>query len=301
MVWRARRRLARLVRQGHFDVVVTHGIWPHVVFGPAAQRAGARLVNWCHDTLKGPSDRFEGWASRTPPDLAIANSKHTAQTVPLVFSTAPVQVLMSPVAAPQPMDEPAVRGQLRAELNTPPADLVLLQVSRLERWKGNAVLIEALGLLRDEPGWTCWMGAVPQKAGEAEFLAELRQRATELGVIDRIRFLDRRPDVRPLFVAADVLVQPNTHPEPLGLVFIEALYASRPVVTSDLGGGAEIVTAQCGVLVPPADPAAAAAAYRELIRQPDRRVALGQAGPVRARQLCDPAQQLARLARMISP
>ncbi len=99
--------------------------------------------------------------------------------------------------------------------------------------------------------------------------------------------------------AADVYCQPNTGPEPFGIAFVEALYAGLPVVTSGFGGAAEIVDGTCGMLTAPEDPAAVASALRELILDPSRRRALGAAGPLRAKMLCDPARQLGAAAAAI--
>jgi glycosyltransferase involved in cell wall biosynthesis len=80
---------------------------------------------------------------------------------------------------------------------------------------------------------------------------------------------------------------------------MEALDAGLPVVSTRLGGAAEIVNETCGVLVPPADPAALASALGALIADPEARTRLGSAGPARARQLCDPATELARLEELL--
>jgi glycosyltransferase involved in cell wall biosynthesis len=101
--------------------------------------------------------------------------------------------------------------------------------------------------------------------------------------------------------AADVYCQPNTGPEGFGLTFVEALRAGLPVVTSRLGGGAEVVTEACGVLTPPGDAAAVAEALCGLIKDPARRRALGAAGPTRAAELCEPDRQLPALARALTP
>ena len=77
--------------------------------------------------------------------------------------------------------------------------------------------------------------------------------------------------------AADVFCQPNTGPEPFGMVLVEAFYAGLPVVTSGFGGAAEIVDQTCGVLTKPGDAEAVAAALRGLIEDPSRRRALGAA------------------------
>jgi glycosyltransferase involved in cell wall biosynthesis len=99
--------------------------------------------------------------------------------------------------------------------------------------------------------------------------------------------------------SADIHCQPNTAPEPFGLAFVEALHASLPVITSDMGGAPEIVTRECGVLVPAGDRAALRAALQRLIGDPDARRTLGSAGPARARAVCDPASQLRQLGAVV--
>jgi glycosyltransferase involved in cell wall biosynthesis len=83
-------------------------------------------------------------------------------------------------------------------------------------------------------------------------------------------------------------------------VFVEALSAGVPVVTTAAGGAPEIVTADCGALVGPGDPHALAAALQTLIDWPDRRRALGEAGPARARALCDPTTQIDMLEHALA-
>ena len=75
--------------------------------------------------------------------------------------------------------------------------------------------------------------------------AELKAIADRGGVADRVRFLGQRSDVPRLMAAADVFCQPNAGPEPFGVVFVEALYAGLPVVTSAFGGAVEVVERPC--------------------------------------------------------
>src|SRR5262249_22168943 len=96
--------------------------------------------------------------------------------------------------------------------------------------------------------------------------------------------------------AADVYCQPNVAPEPFGISYVEALASGLPVVTSNFGGGAEIVTPQCGLLAPAEDDAAVAGALRVLLAGNGKLQALSQAAPPRAVELCDPARQIARQA-----
>jgi glycosyltransferase involved in cell wall biosynthesis len=261
------------------------------------RRAGIRLVHFVH----GAADRGDlvaRLASRIPPDLVVANSRFTAGSVKSVFPKAPVVTWHLPVAR-RDVDKP-VRSQVRAELGTAEGAVVILQASRLEPWKGQGVLVAALALMRDIPGWECWLAGGVQKGGEAHYFTELRSAAERAGIGDRMRFLGQRTDVPRLMAAADVYCQPNTGPEPFGIVLVEALYAGLPVVTSGFGGATEVVDPTCGVLTNPGDPQAVATALRDLIRDPSRRQALGAAGPRRATSLCDPARQLNTAAALLT-
>ena len=142
--------------------------------------------------------------------------------------------------------------------------MVILQASRLERWKGQAVHMAALGLLRDVPGWECWLAGGIQKAEEGQFLDELQSTTDLAGIADRVRFLGQRADVSRLMAAADVFCQPNSGPEPFGIVLVEALYAGLAVVTSAFGGAVEIVDATCGELTAPGDPQSVAGCALEV-------------------------------------
>ena len=156
-VWRARRGLRRLLAAWPFDVVVCHSCWPHLLFGPPARRAGLPLVFWLHDWIGG-AHRVERGAARVAPDLVLVNSQCTAETLPRLFPGAPAEVVYYPVDPPGVHGANAdARASVRKELATPAEAMVILQVSRMERWKGQPLLIAALGRLRDRPGWVAWV------------------------------------------------------------------------------------------------------------------------------------------------
>jgi len=296
-VWRARRRLARVLRQGGADVLVAHGCWPQMLFGPVARREGRGLVFWMHDMARAPH-WIDRRAARVAPDLVLANSHATAATLPRLYPDAPSRVVRYPVPAPT-LDRAEARAAVRAELGVGPGEVVIVSACRLERWKGHGLLIEALRRLRDKPGWSAWLAGGVQRPHEQAYLDELKAAADAAGVADRVRFLGQRGDVARLYAAADVHCQPNTGPEPFGVTFVEALYAGLPVVGTDMGGAAEVVNGLCGVLVPPDDPAALADALARLIDDPAARARLGAEGPARATELCDPAAVLPRLEGLL--
>jgi len=189
-----------------------------------------------------------------------------------------------------------VRLQVRQEFDTPPDALVIVQVSRMERWKGHLVHLAALAQLREVPNWIAWFVGGAQNPDEVAYGAELKAAASELGIGNRIRFVGERPEVAKILAAADVFCQPNVEPEPFGIAFIEALQAGLPVVASASGGALEIIDSSCGILVPAGRPEAVADALRQLINNSELRSRLGAAGPSRARHLTDPAAQMSLLA-----
>jgi glycosyltransferase involved in cell wall biosynthesis len=275
------------------DAVICHSSWIAGLAAPVARRAGVPVATWIHDRLSGRT-WAERWAKLTPPDLLIVNSRYTDETVPAVYPGVPHEVVYAPVPSVGGGSRRDIRSALQADESTP----VVLIASRFERWKGHPQLIDALAAI-DEP-WRLWIAGGAQRDSEAEYERELRALVEQRGIGPRTNFLGERRDVPALMRAADVHCQPNSVAEPFGLTYVEALYAGLAVVTTDAGGAKEIVTDDCGVLVPAGDPQALAAALRRMIRDPGLRARLGAAGPARAAALCDPANQLARLANVVS-
>jgi glycosyltransferase involved in cell wall biosynthesis len=94
--------------------------------------------------------------------------------------------------------------------------------------------------------------------------------------------------------------QPNVRPEAFGISLVEALAAGLPVVTSDIGGACEIVDNSCGVLTPPGDVDALAAALRRVASDAGLRARLGAAAAVRPEALCNVPRQMRRIEQVLS-
>jgi len=297
-VWAARRRLRALLSERPFDAVVCHMSWPMAVFGRVVKGTKSRLVFWAHDAFIG-RHWLERWASRVPPDLVIGNSLFTQGTVAQLFPHAPCNVIYYPVLLSQPGQDGSSREAARKELGASQETVVIIQVSRMEAWKGHHLHLEALSRLKDNPRWICWMAGGAQRPLEQAYQREVQQKAADLGIAERVRFLGQRSDVFRLLSAADVFSQPNMGPEPFGIVFIEALSAGLPVVTTAMGGPKEIINDSCGLIVPPQEPELLAEALGKLIDSAALRRTLGQNGPQRARELCDPGKRIPQLCEAL--
>jgi glycosyltransferase involved in cell wall biosynthesis len=297
-VLRARRELRNLLRREPCDVVVCHQPWTCVLFAPAIRAVGLPVVLWMHMASRG-----RHWLERlcrlTRPDLVICNSRFTSAAVSQWLAGMPIEHVYCPVS-PSRSSSAAARLRLRGEFSTSESDVVIVQVSRLEPWKGQRILLAALAELRNKPGWTCWMVGGSQHPAQTRYLHDLQSTATADGIGDRVRFLGDRSDVPEVLSAADVFCQPNTSPEPFGLSLVEALREGLPVVTSGVGGACEIVDESCGISTPPADVHTVSVALSRLMGDSELRGLLGAQARRRFEVLCDAPRQMRRIQAVLS-
>lgn len=286
-VVRARRALAKLLSSGHYDRVICHAPWSQGLFGGIVRKAGVPLVFWAHDAMSG-RHWTEKLARRVSPDLVICNSRFTAGTLPALYPDVQSAVVYAPLAAAIRTLPVESRRAIRAGLETADDAVVIVSACRSEEWKGHLMLVEALAGLKDLPAWTWWQAGGAQRHSEEQYLRSVKQAARKSGVFDRVRWLGERQDVPALLASADLYCQPNLEPEPFGMVFVEALAAGLPVVTSAAGGALEIVDDSCGRLVAVKDRTALTSTLRTLIEDSFLRRQLGAAAPGRARRLSDP-------------
>jgi glycosyltransferase involved in cell wall biosynthesis len=153
---------------------------------------------------------------------------------------------------------------LRDDYGMEPGAQIVGVVARLEPEKGHPTLLEA---------WPEVLRRVPAAyllvVGEGSRRDELERLAGELRIAHRVVFTGRRDDVPAVTAALDVAVLPS-YREAQGLTILEAMALSRPVVASNVGGIPEVIEdGVTGLLVPPHDaPALAAAIVRLLTDHP---------------------------------
>lgn len=175
-------------------------------------------------------------------------------------------------------DQPAMATPHRGD------DFEVLFVGRLEYRKGIDVLLEAVPLVIRECPQLRFRIVGDDSIVSDDGVATYRQRF-EAGQGSRlargaVTFAGSLSDadLRAAYETCDLFVAPSRY-ESFGLVFLEAMRAGRPVIGCEAGGMPEIVQAgQTGLLVPPGDAAALAAAIVELVNDPGRRERFGRAG-----------------------
>jgi mannosyltransferase len=165
----------------------------------------------------------------------------------------------------------AERDEARAALGNLSADLYwILFVGFFSKEKGPDVLFDAWLSMQASapPSGLLFVGATDSEYHEVDksLAAGILERAQALGLADRVRLTGPLTNIEQAYHAADLFVMPSTR-EAFGMVLVEAMASSLPVVASAIPGVTdEIVAAgHTGVLVPPGDVPALAAAMRRLL------------------------------------
>lgn len=181
--------------------------------------------------------------------------------------------------------------ELRRELRIGVGDPVMGFVGRLARDKGFIEMAEAWCSLRERYPRLCWLIIGPPDDTDPVPPELIEQLADD----PRVFLLGRRDDTVPLYLAMDVLVLP-TYREGFGNVLIEAAALEIPVVATAVTGCLDAVAdGENGILVPPRDAGALAAAVARYLDSPELRARHGRAGRARTAALFAQEQLWARL------
>jgi glycosyltransferase involved in cell wall biosynthesis len=172
--------------------------------------------------------------------------------------------------------------------------------SRLSPWKGQHILIEALGRCPEDVTAVFVGDAL---FGEQDYVQQLHERVAELGLEERVRFLGFRSDIVQLMKACDLVAHTSIAAEPFGRVIVEAMLCGRPVVAASAGGAIELVEPGItGFLVPPGEPILLAEVISSCRNQPEYTAAIARQAQTKASDrfnLKTINQQIAQLLRRV--
>jgi glycosyltransferase involved in cell wall biosynthesis len=236
----ARRSLASALAE--LRATAVHVLWPNLM--PLAAMAASDVGIPCIWEVSGVLGNYPFGMNRRLIQhtlrrwnvLPLANSIHTASKL----GTGPVRPEVLYLGADEGRFNPAVAAAIpREQLGCPPDAVVLGVVARLEREKGQAVVLEAMAQLPE-----AYHNAHLLLLGgpvEGEFGDELRALAQRLGLADRLHLIGNVPDPERYYGAIDVAINAYLGAESFGLSVVEAMMMGKPVLVHALGGPAETV------------------------------------------------------------
>lgn len=238
---------------------------------PLARLAGVRRVVSTEHLPMVPSfakGRMLKWLGTLAIDRVITVSRNNVGYLTRLHAVPARKIRVVYNGIPDPGDQPA--SGIRAELGFGPDAFVALIVGSLEERKGHPTAFEAWVRLADRAHLVV--------VGTGPLENQYRRRVRALGLDGRIHFMGHREDVASILRAAELLVAPSTI-EATPYVIIEAMAAGLPVVASNIYGIPELVgDGSTGLLVPPTNPEALAAAVRSLMEQPGLGRSMGERG-----------------------
>jgi glycosyltransferase involved in cell wall biosynthesis len=272
------RSLTSILRDFRADVVHSHEFTMAIYGAAAAPRAGARHVITMHGGLYYASAWRRRvalrWAAQRS-DALVGVSVATAAALERTLGAGRRRAVVVPNGIPQ---RSGVRDRVRRELSIPPDELLIVAVGNLYPVKGHAVLLDALAMLGDRPGWHLAI------AGRGEEEGRLRAQSAAAGIASRVHLLGFRDDIPDILAAGDIFAMPSLS-EGLPLALVEAMSFGLPVVVTRVGGVPEVVTNEVeALLVPPSDAGALARALSTLLDDAQLRRRLGDAGRTRAQR-----------------
>jgi glycosyltransferase involved in cell wall biosynthesis len=272
------RRLARILRRERIDLVhLNNSVTQNHAWMIAARLAGVPCIT--HERSIRPA--FTARDRRLARDLRAViciSSAVRENFVALGLGDLPFVTIFNGLD-PAQIHCTRSPADVRAEMGVAPDARLIGIVGRIVPWKGQEIVIRAMGLLREEfPDLACVLigDTSPNARAHRERLAALTH---AFGIASRVHITGFRKDVANYINALEIQVHASIHPEPFGRVLLEAMALSKPLVASNGGGVPEIVMHEhTGLLFEPGNPAALAAALRTLLADRPRAAAMGAAG-----------------------
>jgi len=253
-------RMRRLMKDGRFDIVHTHLSTSSVNGCLAARAAGLPSVA----TVHGMSSKISFAAATHLISVSEEIKRHlVAQGV----SADTISVVYNGYALP---DETSAK---RPESDRFP---VLGTVARVTPLKGIDDAIRAVAVLKDEFPAISYV-----VVGDGIGVEPCKQLAHDLGVEDQVQFVGYRKDIETYLARMDLFVFPSLK-EGMGIALVEAMAHGLATVATDVGGIPEVITPECGILVPPQSPSELASRVAELLRDTKRREEMGRRAKCRA-------------------
>lgn len=275
-------RLTRLLVRERVTILQTHGARANFYGRIAGRLAGVPvIISTVHNSLKDYEVRsLTRWLYTKALRLTLplvhriicvseSNRRDMIDECPgMTEKTQTVYNGIDPSAFPSQPDRQIVRREF-GMIQRP----VLVTIARLTEEKGHRYLLQALPcLLETWPRLCCVF------VGDGGLHDALHRLAVELAVERSCRFVGVREDIAEILAAADVVVLPSLS-EGFPFVLLEALAMGCPVVASRVNGIPELIEHhKTGLLVPPRDPPALAAAILEMLSDPTAASKMGAEG-----------------------
>lgn len=287
--WEPVRKLRALFKQYRPVAVNTHmdGL-QYAFFSMIQERVPARvhtLHNLAEKEGTNRGGRFFRWLAfkaRIGGIAPVSIAREVQDSVKRFYGNIDSPLIMNGVPVARYQTPEGTGATWREANGFCPECPLLLHIGRFMSQKNHEMLLRSFArVVKEHPS------AVLAMAGWGELEDQTRTLANELGLGESARFLGQRNDVPEMLAACDALLLPS-HYEGNPLVVMEAMAAGRPVIATAVGGVPELIEHRVsGLLMPPGDEVAFAAAVTDLLTNQEKRLNMGLAARQRADERFD--------------
>ena len=276
------RWLVKFLQDSKIDIVHTHLLYANILGSMAARLAKVPVVCTLHSTRleKGRRQhrllsRIENFCLWNFADRILAVGEKVAAVHRRNYPGRTVNVISNGIPKPK-FPSAQERERLRREITGDGSSSVVITVGRFTGAKGYEDMIEAFHILRERaPNPKLMM------VGSGPNVETIKSQIEDLDLEQSVILTGEREDVPRLLALSDVFAS-SSHREGLPLAVLEAMMAGLPVVATSVGDIPNVVTKETGVVVPPHHPELLAEALEDLLKNPQKRQAMGQAAYRRA-------------------
>jgi glycosyltransferase involved in cell wall biosynthesis len=271
------RRLARFYDDRRVDLVHAHKGIGHSVALAATFFSRRRPQLVANRGVSFPLDGFNRWKYRVRLAAVVTVCEDIKRVIVRSGGLPPekVHVVYAGVDLSLFDPEKAHGGRIRREWGVAEDETLLLQVSAREYKGWRDLLAGAAMIARDHPKLKIALVACPDEEVKAAVLSHARS----LGIGERVIATGYRRDMPDVLSAADVVADLSWGGLGITGTLREAMALERPVIASSAGGNPELVeNGRSGLLVPPRDPPAFAAALERVLGDRELARSLGEGG-----------------------
>ncbi len=279
--YRRLNQLTDFLENEKIDIVQTHLFYSNILGSIAAHRAGVPMIATLHSVIvredwKGRLIQYiETYCLRKYATRILAVGDMVAEAHAGHYRNSKLDVIPNGIPKPQPIQSQE-RERLRHEITGNGSKSIIVTVGRFAHAKGYEDMIKAFNLLQQKD-----LKSTLLMIGTGGMFNSIKAQIEKFQLSQSVVLAGERNDVPQLLASSDVYAS-SSHREGLPLAVLEAMMAGLPIVATSVGDIPNVLTDETGVVVPPHQPEMLADALEDLLKNPEKRQAMGKAAQRRA-------------------
>ncbi|HLO74374.1 MAG TPA: glycosyltransferase family 4 protein [Flavobacterium sp.] len=296
--------LNKLHKKYRFEIIYSNTLAVLIGF-LFARIKGIKHIWHVHEIIESPklvSKIFSFLISRRSNFFTIYNSKATAIFWESFFGERKNYIIVSNGLEIQSNNITTNEIELiRKKMFEVEDEIVIGLVGRINRWKGQFMLLEAFNDLIKKHSNLKLIFVGSTTDNQQHIINELNSKIQKYQIEKNVKIIPFQSNINSIWKAIDIAVVPSIEPEPFGLVAVEAMLASKPVVASNHGGLTEIIDhQQTGFLIEPNNIQELINAIEKLINDKKLRLDMGQKGYKRAAEEFSIQKHVSKIEKVLA-